>query len=183
MLEIGKTVSLEVLRAVPMGVMLGTPEHEVLLPSRYVRDGTSVGDIVEVFLYTDSDDRPIATTEKPIVQADEFASLVVVSVNSIGAFLDWGLPKNLLRPFRSQPRRVHPNQRVVVRVLCDPVSTRPVATAMVERFLQPPGEHLREGQAVQLLVYDETELGSKAIIDGRVEPAPVSQAIIDGRAS
>ena len=165
MFEIGKTVSLEVLRAVPMGMMLGSLEQEVLLPSRYVPDGTSPGDVVEVFLYTDSEDRPIATTEKPLAQADEFASLRVVSVNSTGAFLDWGLPKDLLLPFRSQLQRVRPNQRVVVRVLCDPVSGRPVATAMVERFLQPPPDHLREGQAVQLLVYEATDLGSKAIID------------------
>jgi len=167
MLEIGRTVSLEVLREVPMGVMLGFPDDEVLLPSRYVPDGTSCGDVIEVFLYTDSEDRPIATTEKPLAQADEFASLRVVSVSSIGAFLDWGLPKDLLLPFRTQLQPVRPEQRVVVRVLCDSVSGRPVATAMVERFLEPPTAHLREGQAVELLVYEETDLGSKAIIDGR----------------
>ena len=167
MLEIGRTVSLEVLRVVPMGVMLGFPDDEVLLPSRYVPDGTSCGDVIEVFLYTDSEDRPIATTEKPLAQADEFASLRVVSVSSIGAFLDWGLPKDLLLPFRTQLQPVRPEQQVVVRVLCDSVSGRPVATAMVERFLEPPTPHLREGQAVELLVYEETDLGSKAIIDGR----------------
>jgi predicted RNA-binding protein (virulence factor B family) len=167
MLEIGRTVSLEVLREVPMGVMLGFPDDEVLLPSRYVPDGTSCGDVIEVFLYTDSEDRPIATTEKPLAQADEFASLRVVSVSSIGAFLDWGLPKDLLLPFRTQLQPVRLEQRVVVRVLCDSVSGRPVATTMVERFLEPPTPHLREGQAVELLVYEETDLGSKAIIDGR----------------
>jgi hypothetical protein len=167
MLEIGRTVSLEVLRAVPMGMILGFPDDEVLLPSRYVPDGTTRGDIIEVFLYTDSEDRPIATTEKPYAQADEFASLRVVSVSSSGAFLDWGLPKDLLLPFRAQLQPVRPEQRVVVRVLCDSVSGRPVATTMVERFLEPPAAHLREGQAVELLIYEETELGSKAIIDGR----------------
>lgn len=167
MLEIGKTVSLEVLREVPMGLMLGRPDEEVLLPSRYVPKGTSVGDTIEVFLYTDSEDRPIATTEEPLAQADEFASLRVVSVGSAGAFLDWGLPKDLLLPFRSQLQPVHQEQQVVVRVLCDPVSGRPVATTLVERFLEPPSEHLREGQAVDLLIYEETDLGYKAIIDGR----------------
>lgn len=167
MLEIGKTVCLAVLRAVPMGMMLGTLEDEVLLPSRYVPEGTSPGDVVEVFLYTDSEDRPIATTEKPFAQADEFASLRVVSVHSVGAFLDWGLPKDLLLPFRSQLTRVRPQQSVVVRVLCDSVSGRPVATTLVERYLEPPPDPLREGQAVQLLIYEESELGSKAIVDGR----------------
>ena len=167
MLEIGKTVSLEVLRAVPMGMMLGWPDDEVLLPSRYVPDGTSPGDVIQVFLYTDSEDRPIATTEKPLAQADEFASLRVASVGSNGAFLDWGLPKDLLLPFRSQLRPVHPDECVVVRVLCDPLSGRPVATTWVERFIESPPENLREGQAVQLLVYEETDLGSKTIVDGR----------------
>ncbi len=167
MLEIGKTVSLEILRTVPMGMILGWPEHEVLLPSRYVPDGTSPGDVVEVFLYVDSEDRPIATTERPLAQADEFASLRVVSVSSTGAFLDWGLPKDLLLPFRLQLQRVHPEQQIVVRVLCDSVSGRPVATTLIERFLEAPPDSLREGQAVRLLVYEETDLGSKAIIDGR----------------
>jgi len=167
MLEIGKTASLEVLRAVPMGLILGTAEDEILLPTRYVPAGTSPGDVIEVFLYTDSDDRPIATTEQPLAQAGEFACLRVVSVDAVGAFLDWGLPKDLLLPFRSQQKRVRPEQRVVVRVLCDPVSGRPVATSKLDRFLEPPPGDLREGQAVDLLVYDETALGSKAIVDGR----------------
>jgi predicted RNA-binding protein (virulence factor B family) len=167
MLEIGKTASLEVLREVPMGLVLGSADEEVLLPTRYVPEGTSPGDVVEVFVYTDSEDRPIATTEQPLARADEFACLRVVSVSPVGAFLDWGLSKDLLLPFRSQLQRVRPEQRVVVRVFCDSVSGRPVATAKVERFLEEPPDDLREGQAVQLLVYEETEMGSKTIVDGR----------------
>lgn len=163
----GKTVALEVLRAAPIGLILGRPEQEVLLPKRYVPEGTRPGDVLEVFLYTDSDDRPIATTERPLAQADEFACLRVVAVNPTGAFLDWGLPKDLLLPYRSQLGRVRPEQRVVVRVLCDPVSGRPVATAKIERFLEPPPPDLSEGQAVELLIYEETNLGWKAIVDGR----------------
>lgn len=167
MLEIGKTASLAVLRAVPMGVILGSPGEEVLLPGRYVPEGTSPGDVLEVFLYTDSEDRPIATTERPLAQADEFASLRVVAVNPTGAFLDWGLPKDLLLPFRSQLKPLQPGQRVVVRVLRDPVSGRPVATEKTERFLEPPPDDLAEGQEVELLIYEETDLGYKAIVDGR----------------
>ena len=74
MLNIGKMNSLEVLRSVPMGLILGAPEHEVLLPKRYVPDGTSPGDVLEVFLYTDSEDRPIATTDSPLAQADELSA-------------------------------------------------------------------------------------------------------------
>jgi predicted RNA-binding protein (virulence factor B family) len=167
MLEIGKTASLAVLRAAPMGMILGSPGDEVLLPTRYVPEGTSPGDVLEVFLYTDSEDRPVATTERPLARADEFACLRVVAVNRTGAFLDWGLPKDLLLPYRSQLKPAQPGQRVVVRVLRDPVSGRPVATERTERFLEAPPEDLREGQAVELLIYEETALGYKAIVDGR----------------
>lgn len=167
MIEIAKTARLEVLRVVPMGVMLGWPQDEVLLPSRYIPDNTSAGDWLEVFVYLDSEDRPIATTDKPIAQADQFASLRVVSVNQIGAFLDWGLPKDLLLPFRMQLQPVQLEQRIVVRVLCDSVSGRPVATTLVERFFEMPDKSLREGQTVALMAYEETDLGTKAIIDGR----------------
>lgn len=167
MLEIGKTRSLKVLREAPMGLILGSAEDEVLLPTRYVPEGTSPGDVVDVFLYTDSEDRPIATTEQPLAQADEFACLRVVSAGQVGAFLDWGLPKDLLLPHRSQLHRVRPGQQLVVRVSCDPVSGRPVATAKIERFLEPPPPDLRPGQAVSLLVYEQTDLGCKAIVDDR----------------
>jgi len=167
MFEIARTTSLEVLREVPMGLIIGSDGREVLLPKQFVPDGTQLGDWVEVFLYTDSEDRPIATTQKPFVQAGEFAGLRVVSVNPTGAFLDWGLPKDLLLPFRLQREPVRVGQRVAVRVDCDSVSGRPVANAKVERFLESPPENLREGQAVDLLVYEETDLGSKAIVDGR----------------
>ena len=167
MLEVARTASLEVLRKVATGVMLGSPEDEVLLPSRNVPEGTGPGDVLEVFLYLDSEDGLIATTDKPLAEADEFASLRVVSVTSTGAFLDWGLPKDLLLPFRMQLQPVHTGQRVVVRVLVDSVSGRPIATTLVERFIEPTPDWLREGQSVDLLVYEETDLGSKAIIDGR----------------
>jgi predicted RNA-binding protein (virulence factor B family) len=168
MLEIAKTVSLEVLRTAPMGLILVSDEEdEVLLPTRYVPKGTAVGDWVEVFLYTDSEDRPTATTLKPLAEADEFAYLEVVSVNDTGAFLDWGLPKDLLLPFRYQLHPLREGQRLVVRVLCDEVSSRPVATAKIERFLEPPPDDLCRGQEVKLLVYEETDLGFKAIVDDR----------------
>jgi predicted RNA-binding protein (virulence factor B family) len=167
MLEVARSASLEVLRKTPTGVMLGWPGDEVFLPARNVRDGISPGDFVDVFLYLDSEDRLTATTDPPLAEADEFASLRVVAVSSTGAFLDWGLPKDLLLPFRMQLHPVLPEERIVVRVLVDSVSGRPIATTLVERFLEPTPDWLREGQAVELLAYEETELGTKAIIDGR----------------
>lgn len=165
MLEIGTTVFLKVLRTVPMGLILGSAEDEVLIPKRYVPEGTEVDDTIEVFLYTDSEDRPIATTEKPLAQANEFACLRVVAVGPTGAFLDWGLSKDLLLPFRNQLSPLREGQQLVVRVMCDKVSRRPVATAKIERFLSPPPTTLHKGQAVSLLIYEETDLGYKAIVD------------------
>jgi predicted RNA-binding protein (virulence factor B family) len=169
MLDICKTVTLEILRTVPMGLILGDDEDEVLLPTRYVPKDVTPGDAIEVFLYTDSEDRPIATTEKPLAQADEFACLRVVSVTKTGAFLDWGLPKDLLLPFASQVHSVSPDERVVVRVLLDEVSQRPVATAKFQRYVDLPPEDLREGQAIEWMVFEETDLGSKAIVNGEFE--------------
>ena len=166
-LEVARTASLEVLRKTAAGLMLGWPEDEVLLPMRSVPEGTSVGDFLEVFVYLDSEDRLVATTDEPVAEADEFASLQVVTVTSTGAFLDWGLPKDLLLPFRMQLQPVQPKQQIVVRVMVDSVSGRPVATTKIERFLDSTPDWLREGQAVELLFYEETDLGSKAIIDGR----------------
>lgn len=164
---IGRVQRLQVLRSVPMGLILGHPESEVLLPTRNVPANAAIGDWLEVFVHGDSEDRPIATTERPIAQVGEFARLVVVSVGAHGAFLDWGLAKDLLLPFPLQRERVRPGESVVVRVLLDEVSGRPIATAKLERFLEDPPADLREGQAVELLLYEETDLGTKAIVDGR----------------
>ena len=169
MLDICKTVTLEILRTAPMGLILGDYDGEVLLPTRYVPEGVAPGDEIEVFLYTDSEDRPIATTEKPLAQADEFACLRVVSVTKTGAFLDWGLPKDLLLPFAYQVHPVSADERVVVRVLLDEVSQRPVATAKFQRYVDLPPEDLREGQAIEWMVFEETDLGSKAIVNGEFE--------------
>jgi uncharacterized protein len=169
MLDICKTVTLEILRTAPMGLILGDYDGEVLLPTRYVPEDVGPGDEIEVFLYTDSEDRPIATTEKPLAQADEFACLRVVSVTKTGAFLDWGLPKDLLLPFAYQVHPVSPDERVVVRVLLDVVSQRPVATAKFQRYVDLPPEDLRAGQAIEWMVFEETDLGSKAIVNGEFE--------------
>ena len=165
-LAIAETVELQILRKAPMGLILGTDEDEVLLPKAVVPDGAEIGETLSVFVYTDSEDRPIATTQSPLAQADEFACLRVIEVGSKGAFLDWGLPKDLFLPFRSQVGPVVPNHSVIVYVEVDRISQRPVATMKVEGHLNPPPEGLREGQGVDLLIYDETELGCKAVVDG-----------------
>jgi predicted RNA-binding protein (virulence factor B family) len=165
-LPIAEKLELEILRKAPMGWILGTEDCEVLLPGSVAPRDAQVGETLSVFVYTDSEDRPIATTQMPLARAGEFASLRVVEVSDQGAFLDWGLPKDLFLPFRSQIGPVSADHTVIVYVEVDRISQRPVATMKVEGHLEAPPPGLREGQGVDLLIYDETELGCKAVVDG-----------------
>ncbi len=150
-----------------MGVYLdGGALGEILLPTRYIPAGAAPGDKIEVFLYFDSDDRLIATTEKPLAKVGEFACLKVKAVNQVGAFLDWGLPKDLLVPFREQgrpPLRV--GQRSCVFIYLDAASRRIVASAKLGKFLDSAPPPFVADQEVDLLIIEQTDLGYKAIIE------------------
>ncbi len=145
----------------------GGSHGEILIPGAYLQGRTvHVGDELEVFVYRDSDDRVIATTETPFAMVGDFACLEVVAVNSrIGAFLDWGLGKYLLLPFREQTRKPSVGERVVVRVVLDEKTDRIVASARLNRFLDRSRAHHRPGQAVKLIVTGRTPLGYNAIVD------------------
>ena len=122
MLELGKRQSLTVVKTVDFGVYLSEGEgagEEVLLPKKEVPEGTKTGDQLEVFLYKDSKDRLIATREEPAIQLGEVALLKVAETGKIGAFLDWGLPKDLLLPFREQTRKVEPGDECLVALYID----------------------------------------------------------------
>ncbi len=168
MAEIGKSARLEILKQSPQGLYLdGGPLGEILLPRYQVPDWAEVGETIAVFIYCDSEDRPIATTRTPLAQAGQFASLEVVSVHpKLGAFLDWGLDKDLLLPFREQKRRLRPGMRAVVYVYCDSVSQRVVASSRLRRYISPYKPNFKEGDEVDLIVFDETDLGFNAIVDG-----------------
>lgn len=167
MTEVGKYNTLPILRSVDFGVYLDGGElGEILLPQRYLPEGSRVGDAVEVFVYYDSEDRVIATTERPYAQVGEFAVLKVNSVNPVGVFLDWGLAsKELLVPFREQRVEMFPGKYYVVYLYVDEVSGRIVATAKINRFLQKTPVDYTLNQEVSLLVTQETELGFKVIVD------------------
>ncbi|MFK7897344.1 MAG: S1 RNA-binding domain-containing protein [Myxococcota bacterium] len=165
-LPLAQTLELEIMRKVPMGLILGSEQGEVLLPKSVAPRNAEIGETLSVFVYTDSEDRPVATTKEPLARAGDFASLRVVEVGSKGAFLDWGLPKDLFLPFRSQIGPVAAEANVIVFVEVDRISQRPIATMKVEGHLSPPPEGLREGLGVDLLIFDETELGCKAVVDG-----------------
>ena len=167
MAEIGKMNSLTVLRSTAHGLFLDGGElGDILLPGRYAPRGKQPGDTVEVFLMLDSDDRLVATTLKPLAMVGEFAWLRVVASTGAGTFLDWGLPKDLLVPFREQTVKMLEGRSYMVRIYLDPVSNRIAATARLDRFLDKSPARFKVGQAVDLLICAKTDLGYKAIVDG-----------------
>lgn len=168
MIELGKTNHLKVVKGVDFGLYLdGGDAGEILLPSRYVPEGCKPGDEIDVFLYLDQDERLVATTLKPLAEVGEFACLEVAWVNEYGAFLDWGLMKDLFCPFREQKQRMVKGKRYVVYVKVDEDSYRIMATAKVEKYLSPEHPPYRHGDAVPLLVWQKTDLGFKVIVDNK----------------
>ncbi len=170
MAVIGRFNSLQVVKHTEFGLYLdGTQHGEILLPKRYVpKDQPSeVGDWLNVFIYLDSDDRLIATTQTPKVQVGGFASLKVVEINRIGLFLDWGLPKDLLLPHSEEKRPLQVGDYCVVYVYLDKRTNRITATARLDRQLDNLPPRYSVGQAVDLLVVERTEMGFKAIIEGK----------------
>ena len=135
------------------------------MPVRYVPADCQVGDYVNVFLYLDSEDRPIATTEKPFAQVGEFAMLRVKSVNKIGTFLDWGIMKDLLVPFREQKVTMTEGRSYLVYIYVDEETHRIVASAKLNKFLDKPVPEYAIGQEVDLIIESETDLGYKAIVN------------------
>ncbi len=166
MVNIGKFNTLKVIKEVDFGVYLdGESKGEILMPIRYVPKNCRPGDLVDVFLYLDSEDRPIATTEKPYAQVGEFAMLRVKSVNKIGTFLDWGIMKDLLVPFREQKVTMIEGRSYLVYIYIDEESKRIVASAKLNKFLDKTLPEYAVGQEVDLVIESETDLGYKAIVN------------------
>lgn len=169
MAELGKKNNLTVIKSLDFGVYLdGGDLDEILLPSRYVPEGCAVGDQLEVFIYLDSDDLLIATTDTPKAMVDECAVLKVVEVNQIGAFLDWGLPKDLLVPFGEQQKPMQAGQSYVVYLYIDQASERIAASTKLDKFLGDTSPYFKEQQQVDLLICGRTDLGYKAVVNGSV---------------
>lgn len=166
-IEIGKTNRMTVARRAPPGVYLEAGGREVLLPNRWVPEGIEPGAELDVFVYTDSDDRPVATTQKPHAEIGEFALLEVVDVTPHGAFLDWGLDKDLLVPIPEQDHRLKKGERVVVAVCLDEHTQRVMASSRLGQFLETSPGELAPGAEVGLLVYRVTDLGAQVIVDDR----------------
>ena len=164
---IGERANLRIVREKPFGLYLdGGALGEVLLPRREMPATWDIGGAVDVFIYHDSEDRPVATMQQPKAMPGQFARLRVVELTPVGAFLDWGLPKDLLVPFREQKTRLEVGNFYLFYVRLDPVSGRIVATTRLGRHLDLTPHSWREGDAVDLILYGKTPLGYKAIING-----------------
>lgn len=167
MIQIGKRYRLEVVKAVEFGFYLNADSlGEVLLPRKLARPDLTVGDEVDVFLYLDSEDRPIATTKKPKAQVGEFAYLKVLATTEVGAFLDWGLEKDVLVPFAEQHLPMEVGHSYLVYLYIDKVDNRIVASSKINKFLDDERPHIfKPQQAVDLIIANTTDLGFKAIIN------------------
>ena len=166
MVEIGKYNTLKIIKDLDFGVYLdGGDGVEILLPARYVPKNVKPGDEVEVFIYHDNEGRLIATTAKPLAQVGEFQFMEVKSVNNTGAFLEWGLMKDLLVPFKEQKMPMREGKWYLVYVHVDHVTGRIVASARVDKYLDNVIPDYSFNQEVDLLVAEETEIGYKVIIN------------------
>lgn len=167
-IELGKFNQLEVVKEVDFGMYLdGGDEGEILLPTRYVPEDCQIGDMLNVFLYLDNEERLIATTLTPLVQVGEFACLEVAWVNQFGAFLNWGLMKDLFVPFGEQKMKMQVGKKYIVHVHLDEESYRIVASAKVDRYLSKDTPDYIPGEEVNILIWQKTDLGFKAIIDNK----------------
>ena len=167
-MKLGDYNRLRVVKRVDFGLYLdGGREGEILLPQKYVPEGTAIGDEIDVFLYLDQDERLVATTETPLARVGDFAYLECAWVNKYGAFLKWGLTKDLFCPFREQKQRMEVGRSYIVYIHIDSESYRIVATAKVDRYLNDDPAPFMPGQPVSILVWQKTTLGFKCIVENQ----------------
>lgn len=166
MIQVGQFQVIPILRIVAPGAILDAGDgQELLLPGKQIPSGAEVGDLVRVFVYTDSDDRPIATTDTPLATAGEFAAMEVMSVGRFGAFVFMGLAKDLLIPYRQMRQPLRTGEKPVVHVLMDEQSKRLTGTTYYEKYLKDADTELAAGEEVDVLVADQTSLGFKVIVN------------------
>ncbi|MDR6194988.1 S1-like domain-containing RNA-binding protein [Siphonobacter sp. SORGH_AS_0500] len=165
MITVGKKNTLTALRLTSVGMFMGNGEDEILLPNKYIPENLGEGDALEVFIYRDSEDRLIATTLQPKLELYEFGLLTVKSVSKFGAFLDWGLEKDLLVPFSEQNHPLEEGESVVVGLVPDVETDRLIGTCKVGQYLEYDRIPFAPGNEVECLIYERSDLGYNAIID------------------
>lgn len=166
-LRMGQYNRLKVIKQLDFGIYLDGYEDEILMPTQYVPADVEIGDFVDVFIYRDSEDRAIATSLEPYGTVGEFAYLTVNAATSLGVFMDWGLPKDLFVPFKQQRDNMVVGKSFLVFIHLDTQTDRIVASAKIERFLDEDVTGLSEGMQVDLLPYEYTDMGIKALINQR----------------
>ena len=168
MIELGRYNRLIIKRETRVGLFLvDQDDNDILLPNKYVPESFELDQELEVFCYLDNEERPVATTLKPYVQRDEFACLQVSEVNEYGAFLDWGVEKHLLVPFREQRQQMLQGQWYVIYCYLDPKTSRLVASSRLDRFLSNEEISLKRGEEVKLMVSRKTDLGWEVIVNDK----------------
>ncbi|MDQ8013446.1 MAG: S1-like domain-containing RNA-binding protein [Flavobacterium nitrogenifigens] len=171
MLEIGKYNTLTILRDTKVGLFLGDPEndpegvHDVLLPNKYVPKVFEIGEELIVFVYLDHEQRPVATTLVPYILLNEFALLRVNYINNVGAFMDWGMEKDILVPFKEQARPMEKGKRYLVYLYMDKQTNRLVASSKTNQFLSNDNLTVEKGEEVDLIVSHITDMGINVIIN------------------
>jgi uncharacterized protein len=167
-MKLGEYNTLRILRLTTVGAYLGDEhDNDVLLPNKYVTQEMSVGEDVNVFLYKDSEDRLVATTEKPYITLNEFAYLQVKQLTPFGAFLDWGLEKDLLVPFREQTSKLEEDKYYLIYLKLDEETNRLVATAKTNKYFSTDTSELELNQEVDLLICETFDLGVKIVVNGK----------------
>lgn len=167
-MNVGQINELEILRFTSVGAYLGDEQdNDVLLPNKYLTDNLEEGDQISVFIYRDSEDRIVATTERPLIKLNGFAYLKVTDVSLYGAFLDWGLEKELLVPFKEQKVKMEIGRYYLVSLRLDEATDRLFATTKVRKLIESAGSDYEVNQEVDVLICEETDLGRKVIVDDK----------------
>ena len=179
MIQLGKTQCLNIIKKTDFGVYLGTEDDKVLLPKKQVPEDIEIGDALTVFVYRDSSDRLIATTNTPKIELGGLARLKVSEVSSIGAFLDWGLEKNLLLPYREQTTHVNTGDEYLVALYIDR-SNRLAATMKVSRYLQTTDKYVKDSAVSGTVIGIKPEHGIYVAIDEMSDDIKIGD-VVHGR--
>ncbi|MCZ6899190.1 MAG: S1-like domain-containing RNA-binding protein, partial [Bacteroidetes bacterium] len=168
MITLGIQNKLKIERFTPPGAFLSDEQgNEVLLPTKYLPSQAKTDDWIDVFVYKDSEDRIISTTLDPYVRLHEFAYLKVKDVNKFGAFLDWGVEKDLLVPFRQQKQTMQPGKRYLIYLYLDQLTNRLAATSKLHRYFEKENIDLEEQQEVDLLIAERSDLGLNVVVNNK----------------
>jgi predicted RNA-binding protein (virulence factor B family) len=165
MIQIGQFYQLKIQRTSSVGLFLTDGANDILLPNKYMPEKFELGDILEVFVYLDHEERPVATNIKPYIKINDFAYLKVMHINKFGAFLDWGLEKNIFAPFAEQAQKMELNKRYLVYLFEDEKTGRLVVSSKVSKFLNKENDIYNQNQAVEIIIMNKSDLGYNVIIN------------------